>query len=120
MRQVSLNEEDSAVLPGIGPRAALLGTVTPDGAGTALPWMEAITENPDVGAMEIWEIYNFTEDAHPIHLHMVQFQVVDRQPFGEVTRPPESWETGFKDTVIVYPGGITRVKALFDQPGLFL
>jgi bilirubin oxidase len=51
----------------------------------------------------------------------VQFQVVNRQPFGRRgTRPPESWETDCKDTVIAYPAEITRVKTLFDNPGLFV
>jgi Multicopper oxidase len=35
-----------------------------------------------------------------------------------MTRPPERWETGRKDTVIAFPGEITRVKAFFDIPGL--
>jgi FtsP/CotA-like multicopper oxidase with cupredoxin domain len=118
-RQVSLNEEDSAVLEGVGPREALLGTLS-GGAANPLGWMDAITENPALGATEVWEMYNFTEDAHPIHIHEVQFQVVDRQPFEGVARPPESNETGFKDTVIAYPGEITRVKALFDLSGLYV
>jgi len=118
-RQVSLNEEDSAVLEGVGPREALLGTLS-GGAANPLGWMDAITENPALGATEVWEMYNFTEDAHPIHIHEVQFQIVDRQPFEGATRPPESNETGFKDTVIAYPGEITRVKALFDLSGLYV
>jgi spore coat protein A, manganese oxidase len=35
-------------------------------------------------------------------------------------RPPEAWETGFKDTVIALPGEITRVQAVFDLPGLYV
>jgi FtsP/CotA-like multicopper oxidase with cupredoxin domain len=50
----------------------------------------------------------------------VQFEVVDRQPFEGAPRPPEVWETGTKDTVISYPGEITRVKARFDLPGQFV
>ncbi len=46
--------------------------------------------------------------------------MVDRQPFGGSPVPPESWERGFKDTVIAYPGEITRVKALFDLPGRYV
>jgi spore coat protein A len=46
--------------------------------------------------------------------------VVNRQPFDGNPRPPESWELGRKDTVIAYPGEITRVKALFDRAGLFV
>jgi len=119
-RQLSLNEEGST-FPGFdGPVAALLGTLDgPDGP-VPLQWEDEITENPALGAVEVWEIYNFTEDAHPIHIHEVQFQVVDRQPFDGVARPPESWETGRKDVVIAYPGEITRVKALFDLPGLYV
>jgi spore coat protein A, manganese oxidase len=120
-RKVSLNEVDSEApsTGGAGPRAALLGTM--NGTPNALEWADAITENPAVGATEVWEMYNFTEDAHPIHVHEVQFQVVDREPFaGGPARPPESWETGFKDTVIAYPGEITRIKARFGVGGLFV
>jgi bilirubin oxidase len=119
-RQVSLNEAMSEQLEEVGPRAALLGMVSPEGEGLPLEWMEEITENPGLNATEIWEIYNFTVDAHPIHVHEVQFQVVDRQGFEGPQRPPEVWETGFKDTVIAYPGEITRIKARFDLPGRYV
>ena len=95
--------------------------------------MDDVTENPAVGATEVWEIYNFTADAHPIHVHLVQFQVVNRQAWRPTRkgfprtghargrpRPPEAWETGFKDTVIAYPGEVTRIKARFDTAGLFV
>ena len=42
-------------------------------------WMDPVTENPAVGATEVWEFYNTTADAHPMHIHEVAFQVVDRQ-----------------------------------------
>jgi len=133
-RKVSLNEEDSAVLKDVGPRAALLGTLNSDGTGKPLEWMAPITEHPALGATEVWEIYNFTADAHPIHIHEVQFQVVDRQALVTDAEgmtapparlvgdplPPETWETGFKDTVIAYPGQVTRIKAKFDLPGLYV
>jgi len=120
-RRVSLNEEDSAVLEGVGPRAALLGIVEAGGQPVPLGWDDPMSENPALGATEIWELHNFTVDAHPIHIHEVQFQVVDRQPFqGAAARPPERWENGYKDTVIAYPGEITRVKALFDLAGLYV
>lgn len=120
-RKVSLNERGSTFAGFDGPVEAELGTL--DGAGEPVPldWDEAITENPVLGSIEIWEIYNFTEDAHPIHIHEVQFQVVNRQPIDDGdARSPESWETGFQDSVIAYPGEITRVKALFDLPGLYV
>jgi bilirubin oxidase len=121
-RRVALTEEDSAVLPDVGPREAELGTIDEAGNPVNLSWDHPITENPALDATEIWEIFNFTADAHPIHLHEVQFQVVNRQRFapGRALRPPERWEEGFKDTVIAYPGAITRVKARFDLPGLFV
>ena len=51
----------------------------------------------------------------------VQFEVVDREGIatGDV-RGPEPSETGFKDTVIAFPGEITRIKALFDIPGIYV
>jgi spore coat protein A len=135
-RQVSLNEEDSQTVRAsevdgnivldcdngspFGPRHALLGTVA-GGEGTPLKWDDPITENPGVGDTEVWEMYNFTEDAHPIHIHEVTFDVVGREDIESgVTRGPEPWETGRKDTVIAYPGEITRVKATYDRAGLFV
>jgi hypothetical protein len=129
-----------------GPREALLGTVSGTGesaAGIPLMWtdmtgtsepvevelkngstvMVNVTENPIEGDIEEWSMYNFTEDAHPIHLHLVRFQVVSRAAIGETPQPGtgvEPWETGFKDTVIAYPGEITTVKAKFDIAGLYV
>jgi FtsP/CotA-like multicopper oxidase with cupredoxin domain len=130
-----------------GPESALLGTVANPGAsatGTPLMWTDHsgastpievtlgsgakltvnITENPKVGDIEAWSIYNFTEDAHPIHLHLVRFQVVSRGPIQDYLIAAgtgvEPWETGFKDTVIAYPGQITTVKAKFDIAGLYV
>ena len=120
-RQVSLNEVDSATLEDVGPRAALLGTMS-GATPVHLEWDDAITENPALNATEIWEMSNFTADAHPIHIHEVMFQVIDRERIDRRgrARAPESWETGYKDTVIAYPDEITRVKAKFDLPGLYV
>jgi bilirubin oxidase len=120
-RQVSLNEV-ARKLPRYGfdgPIEALLGTVDRKGNGAPLEWHQPITENPALDATEVWEIFNFTEDAHPIHVHEVQFEVVNRESAAGV-RAPEVWETGRKDTVISYPGEITRIKATFDQAGLYV
>jgi len=124
-RQVTLNEVMSSH-PGFdGPVAALLGTLDDSGQPVPLWWHDPITENPALGATEIWEIYNYTQDAHPIHVHEVQFEVVNREVFDPeagdpgTIRRPEPWETGYKDTAIAYPGEITRLKAHFDLPGLF-
>ena len=87
--------------------------------------MVNVTENPSLGSTEEWDIYNFTVDAHPIHLHLVRFQVISRTPIPGMAPAPVPvgvlpWETGYKDTVIAYPGEITRVRALFDIPGLYV
>ncbi|MFB3815483.1 MAG: multicopper oxidase family protein [Terriglobales bacterium] len=104
-----------------GPKEAVLGIMNANGTPKLEDWNHPITEKPALDATEVWEINNFTEDAHPIHIHMVMFQVVNREVIetGEI-RPPEAWETGEKDTVIAYPGEITRVKAKFDRAGRFV
>jgi FtsP/CotA-like multicopper oxidase with cupredoxin domain len=82
-----------------------------------------VTENPDLDSIEEWNLINFTMDAHPIHLHLVRFQVVARTLFDGTPSPNgsvQAWESGFKDTVIAYPGEITTIKAKFDIPGLYV
>jgi spore coat protein A len=64
----------------------LLGTVkdgnlNKENVATAYTWFQSPTETPANGSTEVWEIYNFTADAHPIHLHLVNFQILDRQEF---------------------------------------
>jgi bilirubin oxidase len=68
----------------------------------------------------VWEIRNFTEDAHPIHVHEVFFEVVNREDSEGNVRGPESWETGWKDTVNAFPGEITRIKAKFSTAGRYV
>ncbi|HET9866657.1 MAG TPA: multicopper oxidase, partial [Nitrospira sp.] len=125
-----------------GPVEALLGTVGPDTIDPATPagvwterlWMDPVTENPALGVTEVWEFYNTTGDAHPMHIHETVFEVVNREGLvldtdGEVLQPiqldgnitsAEPWESGFKDTVIAYPGQVTRVRLQFNTPGQFV
>jgi spore coat protein A, manganese oxidase len=101
-----------------------------------LNWHDPITENPALNTTEIWEIYNETVDAHPVHLHMVKMQLVNRQRFhaqkdeetgkiislkmtGQPQLPPPE-EQGWKDTWVAYPGEVTRVIATFDIEGLYV
>jgi len=56
----------------------LLGTVDDAGYSHAHTWFQPVTETPANGALEDWEIYNFTGDAHPIHLHLVNFETIGR------------------------------------------
>jgi spore coat protein A len=128
-RHLSLNEEayEQEEPPFEGPVAALLGTYDSwTSTSTPLLWMDPITENPALGGVEEWTLYNLTEDAHPMHIHLVQFEVVGREVIGgggtsvAGSNSPLPWETGFKDTVIAYPGEITKVKMRFDYPGFYV
>jgi spore coat protein A len=93
-------------------------------------WDDPITEDPKAGTTEIWSFANTTADVHPMHIHLVQFQVLNRQPFDAKTyattgklnltgipMPPESNERpAWKDTIKTYAHYITRVIAKFDLP----
>jgi len=108
------------------PKAAVLGK---DGSagGTATLWADPIATNPAYNSTETWELWNWTEDAHPIHLHLVKFKVLGREGIDPDTgalagnmRAPELTESGWKDTVIAYPGEVTRLNATFDIKGLYV
>jgi spore coat protein A len=90
-------------------------------------WHHPVTETPRLGATEIWEFVNLTEDTHPMHLHLVRFQILDRRVFDDFayrmknTRrfltepaPPEPHELGWKDVVQCPPTQITRIIVKFD------
>jgi spore coat protein A, manganese oxidase len=90
-------------------------------------WGMPITESPVLDSTEIWELANTTDDAHPIHLHLVRFQILDRRAFDVSTYwtkgemkflgppvPPEPGETGWKDTVRADPGMLTRIITRFE------
>jgi FtsP/CotA-like multicopper oxidase with cupredoxin domain len=108
------------------PKAAVLGVKGKDG-GTVTMWSSPMETNPALDATETWELWNWTVDGHPIHLHLVKFKVVNREAFDPLTgdlsgnvNPPEATEAGWKDTVIAYPGEVTRVNATFDIAGLYV
>jgi bilirubin oxidase len=119
--RISLTERRSTAQPAAAV-SFLLGTVAADGTPKPLTWADDVTERPALRTTETWELTNFTGEAHPIHLHQVQFRVTGRQPLGAAApgRGPEGGETGEKDTVIVYPNEITRVDARFDIPGRYV
>ena len=167
-RQLTLNEvigepsEVGGVTYEGGPLEILVNNT--DLPGTDRPDFTPITvgglttyysELPHEGETEVWEVVNLTADAHPIHLHLVQFQLMNRQAFdvakydttyaaafvGGVYRPgfgppldyyagnaralggnpdvvpflkgplkpPAPNEAGWKDTVVMYPGQVTRI-----------
>lgn len=90
-------------------------------------WAEPVTEQVKLGSTEIWSFINLTQDVHPMHLHMVRFQILDRRPFsvddyladesvhytGEVV-PPPAHELGWKDVVQCPPETVTRIIVPFQ------
>jgi FtsP/CotA-like multicopper oxidase with cupredoxin domain len=131
----------------------MLGTAEPvtDATGTlvsgAMTWGQPYTEVPGLGDTEIWEIYNATMDAHPIHVHLVHFEVMNREGFTAdmveqpihqpngmsgvgfrlenvstdgITRGPGVTEQTRRDMVMALPGEVTRIKMTFDKPGRYV
>ena len=107
----------------------MLGTI--DGAKN---FEDPVTENIKLNDTEVWEFYNTTVDAHPIHLHLVKFQAISHQKFtgtqditGKLTNikfigQPKIFnvdQDGWKDTYVMLPGEVTRVIAKFDLPGRY-
>jgi len=106
--------------------------------------VRGVQERAKVGSTEDWRLVNLTEDTHPIHLHLIQFQIIDRRPFNAdaykadleqaraanpdasnqdptpyYTGPavaPEANELGWKDTVRTNPGQVTRIRARWTLP----
>ncbi len=93
-------------------------------------WHEPITEDPKAGSLEIWSFANATGDVHPLHIHLVRFQVLNRQAFdvqayqqsgklvltGRPIPPERNERPAWKDTIKSYPGYVTRVIQRFDLP----
>ena len=97
-------------LPYFGPGSAIEGPITN-------------------GTVEIWEIANLTGDTHPMHIHLVNWQIISRQPFDAnnyngtavytgPARGPDPNERGWKETVRMNPGEVIRVIAKFDLPSM--
>jgi FtsP/CotA-like multicopper oxidase with cupredoxin domain len=129
-RTLTLNE----LMGAGGPLAALLNGTT---------FMSGVTETPTLGTTEMWEVVNLTGDAHPIHLHLVQFQLLNRQkvdvrryqnafdlanpviptdnyvpvPVAQYLRgkpiPADPNERGWKDTYRANPGEVIRFLVRF-------
>ncbi len=95
-------------------------------------YLEPATETPKAGTTEIWRIFNLTGDTHPIHFHLVNVQILSRQPFdvgrfmaknGQVhftgpARPAERNELGWKETVRMNPMECTTVIMKFELPSV--
>jgi spore coat protein A, manganese oxidase len=105
-----------------------IGTNVPLYKGTfARNYMDTPTEVLNNGTTEIWQIANLTGDTHPIHFHLVNMQIIARQPFKTtqfagvpaltgVARGPDLNEMGWKETIRMNPGEVIWVIAKFDLP----
>nr|WP_222845534.1 multicopper oxidase [Natronomonas salsuginis] len=105
----------------------LLGTED-DQSGHRLT--DPTTEAPTVGDTELWSIANLTGMSHPIHLHLVHFQVLGRQSIDydstedninpDGLRDPKPFEQGWNDVVSVDPGDVVHLLVHFGEyEGLF-
>ena len=114
-RFLTLEEDDDAF---DGPMVHLLN---------GMRWHDPVTEQPKVGSTEIWAFLNMTDDSHPIHLHLVRFQILDRRSFDDVEYfrhkkirytdepvSPSPGERGWKDTVQAHPKMVTRIIVRFE------
>jgi spore coat protein A len=123
-RNVTLSELDRAS-DGF-PIIAQLGTTSTP----LLRWFDKVTEDPNHGSIEIWNVFNTTGDAHAIHIHLVQFQILSRQAFnvnqfenngkivfnGQPSPPAPEEVYAYKDTVKTFPGTVTKLIMKFDLP----
>lgn len=136
LRTIKKIAQESAVRT----RSLTLGEYLDEAGGSMLMllnelhWSMPVTEKPVLDTVEIWNLINLTGDAHPIHLHMVRFQIVDRRPFDlfkyntkkQVSYigppiPPAPSEAGWKDTVRADPGMVTRIIIRFEgYPGRYV
>jgi spore coat protein A len=132
-RTLSLNEDFDE----FGRLIQTMGTFALQGANNqglptwGLPYLADATETPKAGSVEVWQVMNVTGDTHPIHFHLVNVQLIQRQPFTGAPgvqgqdwdytappTPPDPNELGWKETVRMNPGEITTVIMKFDLPQL--
>jgi spore coat protein A, manganese oxidase len=127
VRQLTLNEQFDVN----GRLIQVLGT-NRHGAGSPYnfgrEYLDPASETPTAGATEVWQIANLTGDTHPIHFHLVNVQILARQPFKANSsytgtpsytgpaRGPDPTELGWKETVRMNPGEVTTVIMQFNLP----
>jgi len=131
VRDLTLNE----TFDNFGRLIQYLGTNQPVNPGAKAllfgrEYMATPTEVIQHGTTEVWEIINLTGDTHPIHFHLVNVQILSRQPFSVKTYAggvpnylgpavaPDANELGWKETVRMNPGEVTRVHIKFDLPAV--
>lgn len=137
VRRLTLNEsfdQYGRLIQFLGADVATNTGVRP--AQYGLMFEDPPTEKISQGSTEVWEIYNLTADTHPIHFHLVNVQILNRQRFSSQTVgrgqslafnsaslnflgapvAPDANEMGWKEAVRVNPGEVTRVVMRFNLP----
>ncbi len=126
VRPLTLNE----TFDSLGRLIQMLGpnTLNPNIPGTyGREYMDTATEVIKANTTEVWQIVNLTGDTHPIHFHLVNVQLLSRQPFDAkkfagtpnytgAARGPDPTELGWKETVRVNPGEVATVIMKFTLP----
>jgi spore coat protein A, manganese oxidase len=120
----TLNE----IVDAYGRLIQMLGTTTAVAPGLfARAYTDPATEVVSAGETQVWDIYNLTMDTHPMHFHLVNVQILGRAPFNAkkaafaptaAFTPADPNERGWKETVRMNPGTVTRVAMKFDLPTL--
>ena len=129
-RQLTLNED----FDNYGRLIQTLGTTVASGLTTqkltmfGRPYDSPATEATSAGATEVWQLFNLTGDTHPIHFHLVNVQIIQRQRFtGDPSTgitlvgnpfPPDPNELGWKETVRMNPSEVTTLIMQFNLPKL--
>jgi spore coat protein A len=129
-RKLTLNED----FDDYGRLIQTLGTTVSSGVNNqgqtmwGRPYESTATETPSAGATEVWQLFNLTGDTHPIHFHLVNVQIIQRQAFaGDPSTgftfigpamAPDANEMGWKETVRMNPGEATTVITKFTLPTL--
>jgi len=124
VRDLTLNEG----IDNYGRLKQMIGTNMPvAGGGFGLDYLSAPTEIVTANSMEVWRIFNLTGDTHPIHFHLGNIQMMERQAFSVSNYngtpkfignpiPPDPNEQGWKETVRSNPGQCTKLIVKFSIP----
>jgi spore coat protein A len=124
IRNLTLNED----FDDLGRLIQLLGTDVKLNGKYGRALSDAPTETPKAGSLEIWRIFNYTGDTHPVHFHLINARLLSRQAFDPTKPPaasslipgtqkgPDLNELGFKETIRFNPGEATTMLVQFSLP----
>ncbi len=91
-----------------------MGNMSPSIAVLGIP--DGVTEKPRVGSTELWEIINLTMDAHPMHTHLVQFQILNRESFQNGPPDAKSYTADWAAAFPPYPQWMFPMGFSWENP----